>query len=561
MANRSHYTSHKDIDPDEIFLDDKNIPDFDVQQFEGRIETPISRSMIFILGSVFLLIGVLFLGRAGVLQLRQGTVYAAKSEQNRLEHQFLFPERGIILDRNGKQLAWNVPSTEDLGFSLRAYTEDPGFGHILGFLHYPARDKQGVYYRTDYEADMGIESFYNDRLKGKKGLRIIETDALGNVISSNTIDPPIQGENLTLTLDERLQKKLYKTIDTVSRDKDYRGGAGAIMDIHTGELLALVSYPEFDPNIMTSGDDRAAIVAYNSDKGTPFLNRNIGGLYTPGSIVKPIYALGGLNEGVITPQTLILSTGSISIPNPYFPDKESVFTDTAHGLFDVRGALEQSSNVFFYEVAGGYKGQKGLGIKNVEKYARMFGYGSTTGIDLFGEAVGTIPNPEWKEKNFPGDAWRIGDTYFTGIGQYGVQITPLEALREAATIASKGTVVTPHLWTNAATSTSHIDIPVGYFDVVQEGMRRVAERGTAKILNIPQVKIAAKSGTAELGVSKSRVNSWVIGFFPYDHPRYAFAIVMERGVKGNTTNASYVASQFFQWMGSSTPEYFKESSE
>lgn len=557
MSLHSRYHAHKDIDPDEIFLDDRNIPEFDVHQFEGRIETPIPRSTILLLGVAFLAVGLLFLARAGVLQLQDGKMYRTMSEQNRLEHQFLFPLRGLILDRNGEELAWNLPSSEELGFSLRSYTLLPGFGHILGFLHYPARDKHGVYYRTDYEADMGVESYYNDILKGKKGLRIIETDALGNVVSSNVIDPPLQGQNLTLSIDSRLQSKLYSMIGTVARDKNYRGGAGAIMDIHNGELLALVSYPEFDSNIMTSGDDRKIIAGYNVDKGTPFLNRTIGGVYTPGSIVKPIFALGGLNEGIITPQTLILSTGQISIPNPYFPDKESVFTDTARGLFDVRGALEQSSNVFFYEVAGGYKGQKGLGIKNVEKYARMFGYGSTTGIDLFGEAVGTIPNPEWKAKNFPGDSWRIGDTYFTGIGQYGVQVTPLQALREAATIASKGTVVTPHLWINAATTTSYIDISSNYFDVVQEGMYRVVNRGTAKILNIPQVEIAAKSGTAELGVSKSRVNSWVIGFFPYDHPRYAFAIVMESGVKGNTTNASYVASQFFQWMGSSTPEYFE----
>lgn len=560
MARRSHYNSHKDIDPDEIFLDDKNIPDFDVQQFEGRIETPISRSTIFMLGAGFLLLGMGLLFRTGTLQLIEGKAYAVKSEQNRLDHQYLFPERGIVADRNGIQLAWNTPSTEELGFSLRRYTALPGFSHILGFLHYPARDKHGVYYRTDYEAAMGVELYYDTMLKGEKGLRIIETDALGNVMSANVIDPPIEGGALTLTIDSRLQSKLYNTISAVARERDFRGGAAGIMDISTGELLALVSYPEFDSNVLTEGEDRKVIVAYNSDPATPYLNRTIQGLYTPGSIVKPIFALGGLNEGIITPQTLILSTGQITVPNPYFPDKESVFTDTARGLFDVRGALEQSSNVFFYEVAGGYKNQKGLGIERLEKYARMFGFASTTGIDLYGEAKGTIPNPEWKEMNFPGDQWRIGDTYFTGIGQYGVQVTPLQALREASIIASKGDVVTPHLWMNARASTTHVDIPEAYFTVVHEGMRRAATVGTA-LLNIPGVKFAAKSGTAELGVSKTRVNSWVIGFFPYDNPRYAFAVVMERGPKGNTMNATYVARQFFTWMASSTPEYFLSESE
>lgn len=558
---RTSRTRNTDIAPDEIFLDDRNIPDFDVQQFEGRIESPIRERTILALGAFFLLIGLVFLGRAGLLELRDGKFYAAKSEQNRLEHQLLFPERGIIYDRRGVALAWNTPPSEELGFSLRSYTTTPGFAHILGFLHYPARDKQGVYYRKDYEASVGVEAYYHDMLKGKTGLRIIETDALGNLMSSNVIDPPIPGKDLHLSIDGGLQAKLFETIGKVARDQDYLGGAGGVMNIETGEMLALVSYPEYDPNIMTSGDDPEAIAKWNSDKRTPFLNRAVSGLYTPGSIVKPIFATGALNEGILTPDTRIESIGYITIPNPYFPDQESRFNDwKAHGWLDMRTAIAQSSNVYFYEVAGGYKGQKGLGIRNVEKYARLFGYGETTGLDLFGEAAGTIPNPEWKAKNFPKDpSWRIGDTYFTGIGQYGVQVTLLQALREAAIVASRGRVVTPHLAEGVATSSYQLSIPESYFTVVQEGMRKGAIEGTAKLLNIPGVKIAAKTGTAELGVAKARVNSWVIGFFPYDKPKYAFAIVMDRGVRGNTTNASYVAQQFFWWMVVNTPEYFKVS--
>lgn len=555
---KNKYDDHTDIAPDEIFLDDKNIPDFDVHQFEGRIEEPIKKSTIILLGSFFLFITMIFLGRAGILQIGRGAVYAKTSEQNSLEHQLLFPERGIIYDRNGLELAWNVPAPEALGFSLRNYITDPGFGHILGFLHYPARDKSGVYYRKDYEAPIGIESYYNEILKGKKGLRIIETDALGNVISSNTIDPPQSGTDLHLTIDGKVQENFYRIVAKIANDQDYRGGAGAIMDIDNGELIALVSYPDFDPNIMTAGDDRAAIQKYNSDIHTPFLNRAISGLYAPGSIVKPMFATGALNEGILTPYTRIQSVGYIAIPNPYFPDKETRFNDwKAHGWLDMRTAIAQSSNVYFYEVAGGYKDQKGLGIRNVEKYARMFGYGSTTGIDLEGEAEGTIPNPEWKEKNFPNDpTWRIGDTYFTGIGQYGMQATLLQALKEASVIASKGLVVTPHLAKEMPNATStKLDIPEAYFTVIQEGMRKGAIEGTAKLLNFPYVKIAAKTGTAELGVTKARVNSWVIGFFPYDHPKYAFAIVMDRGVKGNTTNASFTASLLFKWLAGNAHEY------
>lgn len=558
MRRKQFSGLHEDIAPDEIFLDDRNIPDFDVHQFEGRIEEPIGRGTILSLFASFLIVVMIFVVRAGMLQIKEGEAYVAKSENNRLEHQLLFPERGIIYDRNSVELAWNTPSGEELGFSLRQYTTEPGFGHILGFLHYPARDKSGVYYRKDYEADVGIEAYYNELLKGEKGLRIIETDALGNVISSNTIDPPRAGENFHLSIDARVQKKLNSVISEVAKAQDYRGGAGAIMDISNGELIALASYPEFDPNVMTAGEDVETIKKYNTDVRTPFLDRAISGLYAPGSIVKPMFALGALSEGILTPDTPIESKGYITIPNPYFPDKETRFNDwKVHGVLDMRTAIAQSSNVYFYEVAGGYKGQKGLGIKNVEKYARMFGYGSSTGIDLYGEANGTIPNPAWKEVNFPDDpTWRIGDTYFTGIGQYGMQATLLQALKEASVIASKGLNVTPHLALGIATVTpSRIAIPESYFTVVHEGMRKGAISGTAKLLNFPYVKVAAKTGTAELGVSKARVNSWVIGFFPYDNPKYAFAIVMDRGVKGNTTNASFVASKLFPWLAQYAPEY------
>jgi penicillin-binding protein 2 len=215
--------------------------------------------------------------------------------------------------------------------------------------------------------------------------------------------------------------------------------------------------------------------------------------------------------------------------------------------------------VYFYEVGGGYQDQRGLGIKNIEKYARLFGFGSTTGVDLYGEESGTIPNPEWKAKNFKGDPWRIGDTYFTSIGQYGMQITPIQALKEASLIASKGVIPTPTLLKGGNQQVDRIAIPESYFNTVQEGMRLGVVEGTAKRLDVPYVKIAAKTGTAELGVKKDRWNSWVLGFFPYDKPKYAFAVVMERGPKGNTFNAAYVAQQLFMQIGDEYPEFLGNS--
>lgn len=550
--------SSEDIAPDEIFLDERNIPNFDLQQFEGRIERPIPRRTLLTLLSFFLFVFALFAGRAGYLQIAQGEAYAALSERNRLEHEYLFPERGVVTDRNGVELAWNVPPGDDPGFSLRQYISRGGFAHILGYLRYPARDKSGVFYRTDYEAVAGIEEAYNHILSGKRGLRIIETDALGNVVSASVIDPPKSGTNLSLSIDARVQSLLYDRIREVALGHGFTGGAAGIMDIATGELIALTSFPEYDSNVMTAAKDSERIRAYNTDPRTPFLHRAISGVYTPGSIVKPIYALGAYNEGLITPDKQILSTGSISVPNPYVPGEETVFNDwRAHGWLDMKNAIGWSSNVYFYEVGGGYKEQRGLGISGIEKYARMFGFGTTTGIELAGEAAGTIPTPAWKEKLFPDDpTWRIGDTYFTAIGQYGMQITLIQALKEASIIASEGIVPKPTLLLGAATSSVRLPISAEKFHPIHDGMRIAVVEGTSKILNIPEVKIAAKSGTAELGVKKDRWNSWVIGFFPYEEPRYAFAFVMERGPAGNTFNASYVASLVFRDIAREAPEYF-----
>jgi penicillin-binding protein 2 len=273
-------------------------------------------------------------------------------------------------------------------------------------------------------------------------------------------------------------------------------------------------------------------------------------------------ALGALTESIISPEKQILSTGSISIQSPYDPNIKSVFTDwKAHGLVDMRTALAVSSNVYFYEVGGGFEGQRGLGITKLEKYYRMFGFGQTIPGDFFSGTSGIIPNPEWKKKNFKGEEWRLGDTYYTSIGQYGFQATPLQAARAVSAIANDGILLTPVITRSGqdeATGAETIPIDKNNIEIVKEGMRQGVLMGTAKGLNIPQVEIAAKTGTAELGVSKEKVNSWVIGFFPYKNPRYAFAVTMEKGSRHNVIGALYVVRQFIEWMTVNAPEYIKE---
>ena len=229
----------------------------------------------------------------------------------------------------------------------------------------------------------------------------------------------------------------------------------------------------------------------------------------------------------------------------------------AHGLVDLRHAIAVSSNVYFYEVGGGYQGQKGIGIMNIEKYTRMFGFGTTTGIYFLGEKAGTIPDPEWKAKNFNGEAWRVGDTYNTSIGQYGFQVSPIQVVRGVAAIANEGVLITPTFIKadGAPVKNESINLNPDFYTIVKEGMRLGVTEGTSAPLNFPFMEIASKTGTAQINVLKDEVNSWVIGFWPYKNPKYAFAVVMERGSKNNQFSATLVMQEFFNWLSVNANNY------
>lgn len=557
------------VEPDEIFLDSKNIQNFDRQQFEGRIEKPIPKRTISSMGILFTSLVLIFGIRLAYLQIEKGDNYFKRSQNNMLEKVIIFTDRGIIYDRNKVELAWNKkvdtmpqPTEEnsDSAVFSRAYLS-PGFSHVLGYVSYPTQDKTGNYWQGEFIGKDGLEKNYNESLKGQNGSKIIETDALGKIYSENIINAPEQGTDLITTIDSRIQQELFNLIKNLSESRTFTGGTGIIMDATNGQVITSTSFPEYNSEVLSFGKDATKINNYLTDKRKVFLDRTISGLYTPGSIVKPFFALGALTEGIIDPNKKILSTGSISIPNPYFPDQKTVFKDwRANGWTNMMEAIAVSSDVYFYEIGGGYEGQKGLGIVNIGKYAELFGFGDKTGIDLPDEKSGTIPSPEWKIINFKSDPWRIGDTYHTAIGQYGFQVTPMEMVRAVGAVANGGKLLTPHLILNdigKEGEISTLDLKKESFDVVHEGMRDAVTFGTAVSLNVPYVKIAAKTGTAQLGVAKNKVNSWVIGFFPYENPKYAFTIMMEAGPNTNSVGASSIMRQLLDWMSINTPEYFK----
>lgn len=560
----NHNRIKRDIDPDEIFLDSKNLPNFNTQQFEGRLEKPIPKKSIYVLGSFFILTAFLFSWHVGRLQIAKGEAYFKKSESNTLAKQPIFADRGLIYDRNNVLLAWNKWNEKDMTrFSSpeRTYINKPGFGLLLGYVSSPAKDTSGNYWQDTFIGKDGIEKAYNTNLTGVNGVRITETDVNGNIQSENTISSPKPGENLILSIDGGIQEQMYKSISNMAASSSFSGGAGVLMDIKTGEILAMTSYPEYNPTILSLGKDSKTIKNYFDDKRKVFLNRPISGLYTPGSIVKPFIGYGALVEGVISPFKQIFSNGSISIPNPYFPDKKSIFKD--HGTFgyvNIEKAIAVSSDVYFYEVGGGFQDQKGLGIVNIDKYAKMFGLSDKTGVDVGTEKVGVIPTPEWKSKTFNGEIWRVGDTYNTSIGQYGFQVTPIQMVRAVSAIANDGVMLTPHVKYKDQVYESKktiINIDKEKIKFIKNGMRMAVTEGTATALNLQSVKVAAKSGTAQVGVGNTNTNSWIIGFFPYENPKYSFVILMERGPKSASGNATRVMSEVVDYISVNKPEYLK----
>ncbi len=546
------------VELDEILLDVSNLPSFNTGRMEGRRELPIRPFNVYVVGICFVIVAVAFFGKIFHLQVTQGVKFRTISDNNSVNTNVIIAERGVVFDRRNEPLIWNEHDfTDQYDFPVRAYTDRLGMGQLIGYVSYPQRDKKGVYYRTEYIGRTGVESAFERDLHGKNGEKIIEQDALGVIVGEHALSAPVEGRAITLSVDAGLSEAMYQIIATSSVKAGFRSGAGAIMDIHTGEILAMTSFPSYDPEVMADGDNTALINEYNKDDRLPFLNKVVSGVYTPGSIVKPFVAYAALTEKIIDPNKTIVSNGYLIIPNPYNPSNPSRFNDwRAHGAMTMREAIAFSSNVYFYIIGGGFGDQAGLGITKMSQYYKLFGMGSTTGITIATEQEGVVPTPAWKKETFDDD-WRLGDTYFTAIGQYGFQATPLQMLRAYGALASGGTLVTPHVIKGVVSSSTNIGLNKENLRVVHEGMRKtvITAGGTARGLERQDVAIAAKSGTAEIGAGNAYVNSWAAGFWPYDEPKYAFILLMDKAPRSNALGATRIMGGVFDWMAINRPEY------
>lgn len=570
-------TDRMDTDTDAAFLDSSNLPGFNRDQLEGRLVRALTVKEVWAIGLVFVVFLCAALVRGFQLQYTDHAHYATLAEENRFEKTPIIARRGVIEDRFGRTLAWNAPNILPDGteeeFPMRLYDTSPALAHMLGYVREPKRDKKQKWWRTTYEAHGGIEGYFDMLLAGKNGEALREVDSQGKPVSFIATEPAIDGAPVRLSIDAQLTKALYTAIENGTH-AGFIGGGGVIMDVRTGEIVAMTSYPSFNINAFAhptpaskeSTGSAALIEGYLKDTRYPLLDRTYQGAYLPGSIVKPFVALAALEEGVITPEKGIVSTGKLVIPNPYDPSKPSIFRDwKAHGWVDMREAIAVSSDVYFYEVGGGFGDQKGMGIAALHRWMTSFGFGEKTGIVFEGEQAGNVPSPEWKQKAFATDTqWNIGNTYHSSIGQYGWLMTPLQAVRAFAALANGGTLFVPRVTASSAmndggvhetATNTHVVFAPDHARVVYEGMEGSTNHGTAKAINMAGISIAGKTGTAEVGAHKEYMNSWVVGFWPAEKPAFAFAVMLEKAPAGTLRGAAPAMRPFFETLVAANSPY------
>jgi penicillin-binding protein 2 len=330
-------------------------------------------------------------------------------------------------------------------------------------------------------------------------------------------------------------------------------GAAVAINPKNGEVLALVSLPTYDNNLFAKGISEADFQKLAGDKNTPLINRVTSGEYPSGSIIKPFYAVAALEEKIINESTTVQSTGGITIGQWTFPD----WKPGGHGTTNVIKAIADSVNTFFYAIGGGYQNIKGMGPDILKKYLNMFNFGYEVTLDIAGEALGSIPDPAWKER-VKNEAWYLGDTYNMSIGQGDVLITPLQMANALQVIANGGTMYKLHFLKAILDSDGNIKseksseiikkdfISAQTIDIVRRGMRQTILTGSGKALSSLPIAVAGKTGTAQYGPNNESKHAWFTCFAPYDDPQIAMVILLEGAGEGSTF-AVPVANDTLRW--------------
>lgn len=456
----------------------------------------------------------------------------------------------------------------------RVYPKGENFSHSIGFIGFLNKDELqdpqfANYHLDDSIGREGVEKVYEQYLKGKNGQRLVEVDATGRVQRTVSERKPQAGNNLILSLDAKLQQRVGEILEKALRKYAATGGAVIVQQVTTGKIMSLNSLPSYDNNLFAVGIKGEEYQALINDPSVPLVNRTTLGEYPPGSTVKPIVAAAALQEGIITPTTQISDSPQVIKIGPWeFPDWTVAWGGRPHGNINVLGALAESCDIFFYKIGGGYssgigggKDVTGLGVDKLKDYFTRFGLGQLTGIDTPTEALGLVPDPDWKRET-KNESWFLGNTYHISIGQGDLLATPLQVINFITSIANGGELLKPQLLSRIENAQGEIMFEnqpqvlakdlVGekHLQTVKKGLRLAVTDGIIYPLRGAKTSVAAKTGTAEFGTKNAKgeyqTHAWVTGFFPYEEPKYAFVILLESG--GKSSNAAEVARELVDWM-------------
>jgi len=427
----------------------------------------------------------------------------------------------------------------------RVYPTSTFAAHILGYVREVSDEqmRQGRYRRGDMIGQSGLERILDEYLRGRDGGERIEVDALGRPVQVMRREEPNPGAQVITTVDRRIQ-------EAAERAMAGRTGAVVVMDPRSGDILALVSSPAFPLDRFTGNLEKEEWLKLVRDPLTPLMNRALQSQYAPGSVFKVIVSAAGLQEGTLTPMDRTYCNGEYHLGQWTFKD----WKDGGHGHVDLRSAIAQSCNIFFYQA--GFK----VGPEAISRYARAFGLGAASGIDLGGEKPGLVP---WIDGRRRGDgrAWQAGDTVNMAIGQGPLLVTPMQVARMMAAVANGGILWRPRLvqrvervdgsiaYSAPTRATGHVDISPVVWGFLRQALTAVVNEGTGLQARIPGLDIAGKTGTAQSVANsdsaKGQDHAWFASFAPAADPEVVVVVLVERGGKGGQV-AAPIARQIYQ---------------
>jgi penicillin-binding protein 2 len=446
----------------------------------------------------------------------------------------------------------NLPGIFLENTAIRNYGNGLIFSHLIGYegkITKEELENDPDYLMTDYIGKAGIEKEYEKELKGVYGLFQVEVDSLGDIKKNLGTINPQPGNDLTLNIDEGLQKKIYDSLVNILEKTGTKTAAAVAINPQNGKVLALVSLPSYDNNLFARGISSAEYQTIIEDKNLPLFNRVVAGEYPPGSVLKPAVAVAALAEGTVNPETSIECQGAISVGSFQFRDWK------AHGTTDLKKAIAESCDVYFYHLGGGYGSISGLGMSKMKEYENLFGLGNFSGIDLPGEMNGLIPDEKWKMEKI-GEKWYTGDSYHAAIGQGFITATPMQLADYTAALANGGTLFSPKVVNSIRQANGEEKFivpevlrkniaPDWIIQIVRDGMRQTITEGTGRSLNDLPFSSAGKTGTAQFG-SENKAHAWFISFAPFENPEIALVVLLEGGGEGNSSSVP-VTKEVLKW--------------